>query len=230
MYQPSYHREDRLEIQHDLIRAYPLGNLVTMGRDGLVANPVPFLLDAAAAPKGVLKAHIARANPLWRDYDPAYEALVIFHGPQCYVSPNFYASKKETGKVVPTWNYVTVHAYGRLKPIEEKSWLLDQIRALTALREAEQPVPWTIEDAPADFIATMLNAIVGIEIEISRIEGKWKLSQNSRARRPRELGRSPAHVRWRECRRHRQARRQGQHEILRAEALRGCLGCLRQSE
>lgn len=181
MYQPSYHREDRLAPQQDLIRAYPLASLVTMGRGGLVANPVPFILDASASPKGVLKAHIARANPLWQDYDPSHEALVIFQGPQSYVSPSFYASKKETGKVVPTWNYVCVQAYGRLKVIEEKSWLVDQIRALTKLHEANQPTPWTIEDAPADFIASMLNAIIGIEIDISRIEGKWKLSQNRSA-------------------------------------------------
>ncbi|MGB8276335.1 MAG: FMN-binding negative transcriptional regulator [Methylovirgula sp.] len=181
MYLPSYHREDRLEAQHDLIRAYPLASLVTMGRDGLIANPVPFILDATASPKGVLKAHIARANPLWQDYDPSHEALVIFHGPQSYVSPSFYASKKETGKVVPTWNYVCVQAYGRLKVIEEQNWLVDQIRALTKLHEANQPTPWTIEDAPADFVASMLNAIIGIEIDISRIEGKWKLSQNRSA-------------------------------------------------
>ncbi len=178
MYLPSYHCEDRLELQHDLIRAYPLASLVIMGRDGLIANPVPFILDAAASQKGVLKAHIARANPLWQDYDPSHEALVIFQGPQSYVSPSFYASKKATGKVVPTWNYVCVQAYGRLKVIEAQNWLIDQIRALTKLNEANQPVPWTIEDAPADFIAAMLNAIVGIEIDISRIEGKWKLSQN----------------------------------------------------
>jgi transcriptional regulator len=178
MYQPSHHRQDRLEAQHGLIRAYPLGTLVTVGPDSILANPVPFLLDVAASPKGVLKAHVARANPLWRAHDPAREALVIFQGPQCYVSPSFYASKAETGKVVPTWNYVTVQVHGRLKVIEERAWLLDQIRALTALQEAGQPVPWTIDDAPTDFISAMLAAIVGIEIDIDRIEGKWKLSQN----------------------------------------------------
>jgi transcriptional regulator len=178
MYQPSYHREDDLALQHDLIRAYPLGTLVVMGRDGLIANPVPFHLDAAGAPNGVLKAHVARANPLWQDYDPAHEALVIFQGPQIYVSPNYYASKKETGKVVPTWNYVCVQAYGRLKIIEDKAWLVDQIRALTDRHEADQPRPWSIADAPEDYIAMMLNGIVGIEIEISRIEGKWKMSRN----------------------------------------------------
>ncbi|HEY1735317.1 MAG TPA: FMN-binding negative transcriptional regulator, partial [Methylovirgula sp.] len=108
MYLPVYHREDRLDLQHDLIRAYPLGLLIVKGKDGLIANPIPFLLDAEGAPKGVLKAHVARANPFWQEYDTAQEALVVFQGPQCYVSPNFYASKKETGRVVPTWNYVCV--------------------------------------------------------------------------------------------------------------------------
>lgn len=181
MYQPSYHREDRLEVQHQLIRGYPLGTLVTLGRGGLNANLIPFILDATASPKGVLKAHVARANPLWQDYDPSQEALVIFQGPQCYVSPSHYASKKQTGKVVPTWNYVCVQAYGRLKVIEEPAWLLGQLRALTQIHEADQPRPWTIEDAPADFITALLNAIIGIEIDINRAEGKWKLSQNRSA-------------------------------------------------
>jgi transcriptional regulator len=178
MYQPAYHREERLDLQHELIRAFPLGMLVIMGRDGLVANPIPFHLDAAAAPNGVLKAHVARANPLWRDYDPAIEALVIFQGPQIYVSPNYYASKTETGKVVPTWNYVSVQAYGKLKVIEDKDWLVDQIWALTDRHEATQPKPWSIDDAPEDYIAMMLKGIVGIEIMISRLEGKWKMSRN----------------------------------------------------
>lgn len=178
MYLPAYHREDRLDLQHDLIRAYPLGLLVVEGKEGLIANPIPFLLDADAAPKGLLKAHVARANPFWRNYDAAKEALVIFQGPQCYVSPNFYASKKETGKVVPTWNYVCVQAYGRLKVIDDKDWLIAQLRGLTAVHEATQEKPWSIDDAPPDFTAAMLEAIVGFEIEISRIEGKWKMSQN----------------------------------------------------
>lgn len=178
MYLPAYHREERLALQHDLIRAFPLGLLVVEGKDGMIANPIPFFLDADAAPKGLLKAHAARANPFWRDYDAAKEALVVFQGPQCYVSPNFYASKKETGKVVPTWNYVCVQAYGRLKVIEDKDWLVDQLRGLTAVHEATQDKPWSIDDAPPDFTAAMLQAIVGLEIEISRIEGKWKMSQN----------------------------------------------------
>jgi transcriptional regulator len=178
MYLPSHHSEDRLERQHELIRAYPLGMLVVMSRDGLVANPVPFVLEAAVGSKGVLKAHVARANPFWQTYDPTHAALVIFQGPQTYVSPNYYASKAETGRVVPTWNYACVQAYGPLKVINEADWLRDQIHALTRRHEAEQPVPWTIEDAPEDYISMMLRGIIGIEIEISRIEGKWKMSRN----------------------------------------------------
>jgi len=181
MYLPIHHREDRLGLQHDLIRAYPLGMLVIMGRAGLAANPVPFVLDAGASQNGVLKAHIARANSLWQDYDPAHEALVIFQGPQIYVSPNYYASKKETGKIVPTWNYVCVQAYGTLKVMDDRDWLLDQLGTLTRRHEADQPVPWSIADAPEDYIAMMLKGIIGFEIDIARIEGKWKLSQNRSA-------------------------------------------------
>lgn len=178
MYQPVFHREDRLDKQHELIRAFPLGTLVTLTSDGLNANLIPFHLDTEAAPKGVLKAHVARANPIWKDYDANIEALVVFQGPEIYVSANYYASKQETGKVVPTWNYATVQAYGKLKTIEDKDWLLAQIRALTDTHEADQPKPWSIEDAPKDYIDMMLKGIVGLEIEIARIEGKWKMSQN----------------------------------------------------
>jgi transcriptional regulator len=181
MYLPFHHREDRIGPQHDLIRAYPLGMLVIMGRGGLAANPVPFVLDSGASQNGMLKAHIARANPLWQDYDPAHEALVIFQGPQIYVSPNYYASKKDTGKIVPTWNYVCVQAYGTLKVIDDRDWLLDQLGALTQRHEADQPVPWSIADAPEDYIAMMLKGIIGLEIDIARLEGKWKLSQNRSA-------------------------------------------------
>lgn len=178
MYLPAFHREDRLDLQHDLIRTHPFGTLVVMGKGGLVANPLPFLLDTTTSSKGVLRAHVARANPVWQEFDPAVEALTIFQGPQIYVSPNFYATKKETGKVVPTWNYVSVHASGKLKAIEDKAWLLDLVRALTERHEAGQPKPWSVDDAPEDYTAMMLRAIVGIEIEITRLEGKWKMSQN----------------------------------------------------
>ncbi len=178
MYLPAFHREDRLDLQHDLIRTHSFGTLIVMGRDGLVANSVPFLLDASGGSNGVLRAHVARANPVWREFNSDVEALAVFQGPQIYVSPNFYATKQETGKVVPTWNYASVHAYGKLRAIEDKAWLLDFVRALTDRHEADQPKPWSVDDAPDDYVAMMLGGIVGLEIEISRLEGKWKVSQN----------------------------------------------------
>jgi transcriptional regulator len=178
MYQPAHHREDRLEVQHALIRAFPLGILVTVGPSGLVANHVPFLIDPEASKLGTLRAHIARANPLWREFDPAQEALVIFQGAERYITPSWYETKRETGKVVPTWNYTVVHAYGPMKVIEDQAWLRRQIEDLTRFNEAARAEPWTVTDAPDSFVAAMARGIVGIEIEIARIEGKWKVSQN----------------------------------------------------
>jgi len=178
MYQPAHHREDRLDVQHTLIRAHPLATLITLGAQGLVANPVPFMLDAEVAPHGLLRAHIARANGQWQDYDASVDALVIFQGPQAYVTPSFYATKHETGEVVPTWNYVTVHAYGPMRVIDDKAWLAAQVQALTSHKESDRPLPWAVSDAPERYIDKMLAAIIGIEIPIRRIEGKWKISQN----------------------------------------------------
>lgn len=178
MYQPPHHREDRLEVQRALIRAHPLGALVTYGTGGLTANLVPFILDAAASPLGTLKAHIARANPQWRDFDPAVEALVIFHGVESYITPSWYATKREHGKVVPTWNYATVQARGTMRAIEDRDWLAEQIAALTAQNEGAREEPWSMSDAPDAFIAAQIRGVVGLEIPINHIEGKWKVSQN----------------------------------------------------
>jgi transcriptional regulator len=178
MYQPPHFREDRLDVQHGLIRAHPLGMLVTNGSAGLVANPLPFVLDASASSLGTLKAHLSRANGQWRDVDSGQEALAIFQGVDAYVTPSWYETKRETGKVVPTWNYAIVQAYGRPRIVEDPDWLMRQIGELTAAQEAAQPEPWAVDDAPASFIAAQLKGIVGIEIEITRIEGKWKVSQN----------------------------------------------------
>ena len=178
MYQPPHFREDRLDVQHGLIRAHPLGMLVTNGSAGLVANPLPFVLDASASSLGTLKAHLSRANVQWRDVDSGQEALAIFQGVDAYVTPSWYETKRETGKVVPTWNYAIVQAYGRPRIVEDPDWLMRQIGELTAAQEAAQPEPWAVDDAPASFIAAQLKGIVGIEIEITRIEGKWKVSQN----------------------------------------------------
>lgn len=178
MYQPALFREDRIEVQHGLIRAHPLGLLVTAGPAGLVANPIPFLVDAGASERGTLRCHLARANPQWRELAGAEECLVVFQGPQDYVTPSWYATKREHGKVVPTWNYATVHAWGRPQVIEDAAWLRRQLDDLTLLREGARPAPWAVEDAPSDFIAAQVRGIVGVEIPIGRIEGKWKVSQN----------------------------------------------------
>ena len=178
MYQPSHHSEDRLEVQHALIRTYPLGALVTLGEEGLVANHIPFILDEGAGALGTLRGHVARANGQWREFRRDVEALVIFQGPQSYITPSWYPTKQETGKVVPTWNYVVVHAYGAIRAIEDGNWLRDQIERLTALQEGVRAEPWAVSDAPGAFIDAMMKAIVGIEIDVTRMEGKWKVSQN----------------------------------------------------
>lgn len=178
MYQPPHFREGRLEVQHALIRAHPLGLLVTNGEDGLLANPLPFLLDAAASPRGTLRAHLARANPQWRSFDADQDALVVFQGVEAYITPSWYETKRVTGKVVPTWNYAIVQVYGRLRVIQDKDWLAGQVRELTSVHEASRADPWQVADAPEPFVAAQLKGIVGLELEIARIEGKWKVSQN----------------------------------------------------
>jgi transcriptional regulator len=181
MYEPPLHREDDLAKQHALIRARPLGLLISHGPQGLAANAIPFLVDPAGSRLGTLRAHMARANPQWRDLREDPEALVVFQGPDHYVSPSWYATKRETHKVVPTWNYVMVQARGRAHVHEEDEWLAGQISALTAAQEASREKPWAVSDAPVDFIAQQRRAIVGIEIEIADIRGKWKTSQNRSA-------------------------------------------------
>lgn len=177
MYQPPQFRDDSRAAQHALIRAYPLGLLVTAGAGGLTANPIPFLLDDSGS-HGVLRAHLARANPQGQDLVAAEECLVVFQGPQGYVTPSWYASKREHGRVVPTWNYATVHAWGRPRVIEDADWLRRQIADLTALREAPRTEPWAVADAPEPFVTAQVRGIIGIEISITRTEGKWKMSQN----------------------------------------------------
>ena len=176
MYQPPHFREERLALQHALIRRFPLGLLVSAGPSGPMANPLPFVLDAAASERGTLRGHLARANPQWREL--AGEALVVFQGADGYVTPSWYATKRETGKVVPTWNYVMVQARGPVRVIEDEGWLRDQIEALTRMQEGARSEPGAVDDAPAPFVAAQIRGIVGIEIEIARIEGKWKVSQN----------------------------------------------------
>src|SRR5262245_42503529 len=189
MYQPPAFREDRIEVQHALIRAHPLGLLVTAGPGGLMANHIPFLIYAAASPpvpefgaaaseRGTLRAHFARGTPQRHELAAVEQCLVVFQGPQDYVTPSWYPTKQETGKVVPTWNYVTVHAWGRPRVIEDAAWLRRQIGDLTGQQEGALPMPWMVEDAPADYVTAQVKGIVGVEIPIERIEGKWKVSQN----------------------------------------------------
>ena len=180
MYVPKHFAENAIAEMHTLMRANPLATLVTHGPDGLNANHVPLLL-ADAEPHGKLQGHVARTNPLWQPGCVAGEVLVVFQGDESYISPSGYATKAEHGKVVPTWNYVAVHAYGELRIIDDPDWIFGQISALTATHEAALPQPWAVTDAPADYIDRMLGAIVGIEITITRLLGKWKVSQNQPA-------------------------------------------------
>lgn len=177
MYLPSHFEEKRIDVLHALQRAHPLGLLVTMSDTGLQANPVPFLLEPDA-PFGTLRGHVARANPLWRETRFDVDALVVFQGPQAYVSPSFYPSKAEHGKVVPTWNYITVQARGRLRAIDDPAWVRALVTRLTQQHESQRSAPWAVSDAPAEYIDTMVRAIVGIEIPLTALVGKWKVSQN----------------------------------------------------
>ncbi len=178
MYLPPLFREDRIEVQHELIRQFPLGLLISAGPGGLLANLIPFLIDPDASERGTLQAHFARANPQRRELAEVEECLVVFQGPQDYVTPSWYATKRETGKVVPTWNYATVHAWGRPRVIDDVDWLRGQIERLTQLQEGKRQAPWQVNDAPDSFIAGQLKGIIGLEIPIARSEGKWKMSQN----------------------------------------------------
>jgi transcriptional regulator len=178
MYLPSHFDESRSEVLQQTLRSHPLGLLVTLGAGGLEANAIPFLLDAERGPHGTLRGHVARANPVWREARADVDAMVVFQGPQAYISPSWYATKAETGKVVPTWNYVLVQARGPLKVMDDPAWVRRLVGDLTTRHESPRAAPWKVEDAPADYIDSMLRAIVGIEIPLSSLIGKWKVSQN----------------------------------------------------
>ena len=178
MYEPVHFEEHDREVLHALIRAFPLGLLISAGSGELLANPVPFLTDPAIGENGVLRAHLARANPQWRHLQGGAEALVVFQGEGAYVTPSWYASKSEHGKVVPTWNFVTVQVRGSVTVTDDPAWLSSQIAALTEENERGRTAPWAVSDAPADYIAAQMRAIIGIEIAVTSIRGKWKLSQN----------------------------------------------------
>jgi transcriptional regulator len=178
LYLPAHFNETRTAVLHALMRARPLCTLVTQCESGLVANHVPVQTLDEPAPLGCIRGHIARANPLWREYRSATQALAIFLGPQVYISPSFYPSKAKTGEVVPTWDYAVVHAGGTLRFIDEAGWLRGFVAGLTDTHEKPRLQPWKIDDAPAAYIEKMLSLIVGFEFSIVSLAGKWKVSQN----------------------------------------------------
>ncbi|MER8882233.1 FMN-binding negative transcriptional regulator [Mesorhizobium sp. M0816] len=180
MYQPPHFQETRQDVLHGLIRAHPLGLLVSNGVEGPVANAIPFLLDTDVPQNGRLRAHLAKANPQWRLLadNPLARVLVVFQGADAYVTPSWYETKRETGKVVPTWNYAIVQVRGIVTVIEDQDWLAEQISDLTMSQEGSRSAPWAVTDAPAPFIQSQIKGIVGLEIEITEISGKWKVSQN----------------------------------------------------
>lgn len=178
VYVPQHFAETDTAAMHRLIQAFPLGTLVSLGADGLAANHIPFVLDARSGEHGRLLGHVARNNAVWRDHDPALEALVVFQSVEAYITPNWYATKQETHEVVPTWNYAVVHAYGRLIVHDDAKWVRGQAGMLTKQQEASQPSPWKMADAPPAYTAANLGQIVGIEIPIARLVGKVKASQN----------------------------------------------------
>jgi len=178
MYIPPLHRFSDPAAMLALVDAHPLGAWVCAGADGLLANHVPFLLDRHRGACGTLVGHVARANPVWRQLDAGLPSVVMFQGPQAYISPAWYPGHATHGRVVPTWNYAVVHAHGVARAVHDRDWLLQTLHRLTGRHEARQPRPWQLADAPADAMDQMLRAIVGIEITIDRIEGRCKASQD----------------------------------------------------
>ena len=178
MYIPPAFDEARIDVMHHFVRTHPLATLVIACANGFDAHHLPLHLDAQRGAYGMLQGHVARANVLLKQRVHALDAIAIFHGPDAYITPSWYASKRESGKAVPTWNYVAVHAHARLRVIDDTAWLRAHLETLVSTHEAREAAPWKISDAPADYITSQLNGIVGIELDIVRLEGKWKASQN----------------------------------------------------
>jgi transcriptional regulator len=178
MYIPKHFEERDVTVLHALIRSHPLGAWVSQVGAGLVVNHIPFLVDSTRGEYGTLIGHVARANPIWKSMTQETACVVIFQGPQTYITPSWYPTKHAHGNAVPTWNYAVVHAHGVARAIEDRDWLLKHVTELSNLHESESAVPWSVSDAPPDYIDTMLKAIVGIEIPITTLLGKWKTSQN----------------------------------------------------
>ena len=178
MYTPKAFEVTDLPMLHAAMKQSGLATLVTITANGLVATHLPLLLDETRGAYGTLTGHVSRANVQWRETDPDAEALIIFLGLDSYVTPNWYPAKQETGRVVPTWNYAAIHAYGRITFIEDPEWLRTMVTDLTKKHEASFPAPWQVSDAPAVYIDSQLKAIVGLEFQILRLEGKQKFNQN----------------------------------------------------
>jgi transcriptional regulator len=177
MHQPDHFRVDDVAEMHALMRARPFAALVSAGPLGLYATHLPTVLKDEG-PNGLIECHLARANPHWKDLAAGGEALMIFQGPEGYITPNWYATKIQTGKAVPTWNYAIVHAYGRPEVVNEKSWLLRHVTELSDQQERSEAHPWAVSDAPESYVDVMLRGIVGFRFAVTRLEGKWKMSQN----------------------------------------------------
>ncbi|HEY9773836.1 MAG TPA: FMN-binding negative transcriptional regulator [Planktothrix sp.] len=177
MYTPQSFKEDRIEVLHDFIKSNPLGLLISNGAEGPLATAIPFHLVNDGSEFGMFQAHLARANPHWQSIDNQ-NILIVFQGTDAYISPSWYPSKLEHGKVVPTWNYIMIQARGIAKVMDDPEWIKRQITALTNQQEQDKSDPWKVSYAPESYIDTELRAIVGLEIKISQMEGKWKLSQN----------------------------------------------------
>ncbi len=178
MYLSAHFAESRQGVLRQLMHEHPLAALVTLGSDGLTANHIPLEYDPEPAPWGTLRGHVARANRVWQDFSPEFDALAIFQGPQRYISPSWYPTKAQTGMVVPTYNYMVVHASGPLRIVDDPAWVRALVGRLTHRHEGERTAPWHVTDAPDEFIAQQVRAIVGIEIPVTKLVGKWKLSQN----------------------------------------------------
>lgn len=182
MYLPEQFRETDVDVMHELIRSFPLATVITFGDRGIEANHIPIVLDREPTPLGCLRGHVARNNMLWREHPADAEALFVFQAENSYITPSWYASKALDGKVVPTWNYACVHARGLLKIIDDPGWLLRQLEQLTAHNETLRSQPWSVSDAPTEYTNKLLAAIVGFEVVITDLQGKWKVSQNRPAR------------------------------------------------
>ena len=178
MHIPKIFEQDDIDELRKMMLAHPLATLVTLGLEGLSADHIPLYLENLPNKKSVLKGHIGKANPLWKEVSDNAETLAIFHGPENYISPNYYPSKKIDGKVVPTWNYVAVHVKGKISFIHDQKWKIDMLNVLTHQHEKTQALPWSVSDAPSDYTDKLVNGIVGLELEIESIKGLWKVSQN----------------------------------------------------